>query len=87
MSRYDRVSYSVCQQVVLLTENDWPVRSPDLNPIEHIWDFLGRRLAARTLPPVTILELRSALQDEWEATPQQLIEPSFSACADAVKPA
>ncbi|GFT72055.1 transposable element Tcb2 transposase [Trichonephila clavipes] len=36
---------------------DWPARSLDLNPIEHIWDFLDRRLAARTLPPVTIREL------------------------------
>ncbi|GFU70391.1 transposable element Tcb1 transposase [Trichonephila clavipes] len=51
---------------------DWPARSPDLNPIEHVWDFLGRRLAARTLPPVTIRELRLALQDEWAAMPQQL---------------
>ncbi|GFX94729.1 transposable element Tc3 transposase [Trichonephila clavipes] len=53
---------------------DWPARSPDLNTIEHVWDFLGRRLAARTLPPVTIRELRLALQDEWAAMPQQLID-------------
>ncbi|GFS95700.1 transposable element Tcb2 transposase [Trichonephila clavipes] len=32
-----------------------------------------RHLAARTLPPVTIRELRLALQDEWVAMPQQLI--------------
>ncbi|GFX45650.1 transposable element Tcb2 transposase [Trichonephila clavipes] len=53
---------------------DWPARSPDLNPIEHVWEFLGSRLAARTLPPVTIRELRLALQDEWAAMPQQLID-------------
>ncbi|GFY15847.1 transposable element Tcb2 transposase [Trichonephila clavipes] len=53
---------------------DWPARSPDLNPIENVWYFLGRRLAARTLLPVTIRELRLALQDEWAAMPQQLID-------------
>ncbi|GFX06413.1 transposable element Tcb2 transposase [Trichonephila clavipes] len=53
---------------------DRPARSPDLNPIEHVLDFLGRRLAACTLPPVTIRELRLALQDEWAARPQQLID-------------
>ncbi|GFX89270.1 transposable element Tcb1 transposase [Trichonephila clavipes] len=36
--------------------------------------FLGRRLAAHTFPPVTIRELRLALQDEWAAMPQQLID-------------
>ncbi|GFS93031.1 transposable element Tcb2 transposase [Trichonephila clavipes] len=36
-------------------------------------DIERRRLAARTLPPVTIRELRFALQDEWAAMPQQVI--------------
>ncbi|GFX09626.1 hypothetical protein TNCV_3583281 [Trichonephila clavipes] len=31
-------------------------------------------IEARTLPPVTIRELRLALQDEWAAMPQQLID-------------
>ncbi|GFV83448.1 transposable element Tc3 transposase [Trichonephila clavipes] len=62
---------------------DWPARSPDLNPIEHVWGFfLGRRLAARTLPPVTIRELRLALQDEWAAIPQQLIDTLILRCCE-----
>ncbi|GFX50780.1 transposable element Tcb2 transposase [Trichonephila clavipes] len=69
---------TVAAEQLLESENiermDWPERSPDLNPIEHVWDFLGRRLAARTSPPVTIRELRLALQGEWAAMPQQLID-------------
>ncbi|GFV72037.1 transposable element Tcb2 transposase [Trichonephila clavipes] len=39
---------------------------------EQLLESIG--LAARTLPPVTIRELRLALQDEWAAMPQQLID-------------
>ncbi|GFU26590.1 hypothetical protein TNCV_1837191 [Trichonephila clavipes] len=37
-------------------------------------DIKRRRLVARTLPPVTIRKLRLALQDEWAAMPQHLID-------------
>lgn len=47
----------------------WPSRSPDLNPIEHIWDMLGRRVCQRNIE--TLPELRRALLEEWENIPQE----------------
>ncbi|GFV11947.1 transposable element Tcb1 transposase [Trichonephila clavipes] len=51
----------------------WPACSPDMNPIEHIWDALGRRVAGRQPPPQTLQELERALLEEWDRTPQLLI--------------
>ncbi|GFV54738.1 transposable element Tcb1 transposase [Trichonephila clavipes] len=39
-----------CLQSKDITRMDWPAYSPDLNPIEHVWDMLGRRIAARQPP-------------------------------------
>ncbi|GFV50265.1 transposable element Tc3 transposase [Trichonephila clavipes] len=36
-----------CLQSEDITRMDWPTYSPDLNPIDHVWDMLGRRIAAR----------------------------------------
>ncbi|GFY05168.1 transposable element Tcb1 transposase [Trichonephila clavipes] len=42
-----------CLQSEDITRLDSPAYSPDLNPIEHVWNMLGRRIAARqSLPPI-----------------------------------
>ena len=45
--------------------------SPDLNPIEHIWDMLGRRMHAREPPVQSIRQLEAALPREWQQLSQQ----------------
>ncbi|GFU87494.1 transposable element Tcb2 transposase [Trichonephila clavipes] len=52
---------------------EWPACSPDMNPIEHVWDALGRRVAGRQPHPQTLQELEKALLEEWDRIPQLLI--------------
>jgi transposase len=44
----------------------WPAQSPDLNPIEHLWGYLKRRLAEHKHPPNGIHELWDRVQVDWE---------------------
>ncbi|GFX06328.1 transposable element Tcb2 transposase [Trichonephila clavipes] len=63
-----------CLQSEDITRIDCPAYSPDLNPIEHVWDMLGRRIAARQTPPTCLPELRRTLLDEWCNIPQDQID-------------
>ena len=51
-----------------------PALSPDLSPIEHLSDELGRRIRHRQNPPEPLQELCDALVHEWNNTPQALIQ-------------
>ncbi len=69
---------------------DWPAQSPDLNPIEHLWDELEWRLRARPSRPTSVCDLTNALLEEWSKTPintlQNLVE-SLPRRVEAVTPA
>ncbi|GFV91287.1 transposable element Tcb2 transposase [Trichonephila clavipes] len=52
----------------------WPACSPDLNPIENVWDALGRQVAGRNYPPTNKNTLIRTLTEEWDKLPQQLLD-------------
>jgi transposase len=45
---------------------DFPPYSPDLNPMEHLWADLARRVEKR--PAATMEELQDIVAEEWAAT-------------------
>ncbi|GFU78925.1 transposable element Tcb2 transposase [Trichonephila clavipes] len=52
---------------------DWPAYSSDLNPIEHVWDALGRRIAACLHHPENTQQLKQMLIEEWALLPQEML--------------
>uniref|UniRef100_A0A3Q3KU73 Tc1-like transposase DDE domain-containing protein n=1 Tax=Mastacembelus armatus TaxID=205130 RepID=A0A3Q3KU73_9TELE len=56
-----------------LPQMEWPALSPDLNPIENLWDQLSRRVEGCNPAPQNLNDLRAALQEEWNTMPQQTI--------------
>ena len=42
---------------------EWPPTSPDLNPIENLWDMIDNQL--RTMHPKNLMELKQMIEQIW----------------------
>ncbi|XDV29487.1 hypothetical protein PO909_032606 [Leuciscus waleckii] len=47
----------------------WPAYSPDMSPIEHVWDALDRLIRHRVPGTANIQQLRTAIEEEWTNIP------------------
>ncbi len=43
----------------------WPPQSPDLNPIEHLWDVVEREISIMDVQPTNLQQLHDAIISIW----------------------
>ncbi len=43
----------------------WPPQSPDLNPIEHLWNVVEREICIMDMQPTNLQQLRDAIMSIW----------------------
>ncbi|GFT75072.1 uncharacterized protein TNCV_2244551 [Trichonephila clavipes] len=58
----------------------WPARSPDLSPVEHVWDQLKQQMSSCH----SVLDLELAVQDLWTHLPQDNIRCLINSMLDRV---
>ncbi|GFV84929.1 transposable element Tcb1 transposase [Trichonephila clavipes] len=69
------ISYLDSQQVQLLP---WSAYSPDMSPIEHVWDIVGQRLARDLCPVASTDEFWLRIQIIWNTLPQADLQNLFN---------
>jgi transposase len=63
-----RVAEQYLQQETIVRV-DWPARSPELNPIEHVRNMLQIVLSRRRAQSTTLAELSNAFVEVWNNLP------------------
>jgi hypothetical protein len=63
--------YNIFLQQEAVQTIPWPTISPDMNPIEHVWDSVGRKINQRNPKCQYIDELRTDILQEWQQSPQK----------------
>ena len=63
-------------QSIFPSQLDWPAKSPDLSPIEQVWDYIKKRLEGQNFDSVD--QLFNAIQKEWNEIPNQILHNFYS---------
>jgi transposase len=63
---------------------DWAPSSPDMNIIEHVWDYLDRKVRTRSPLPKNRNEMWAALLEEWTDIEEEYIEKLYQSMPDRV---
>ena len=62
---------------------DWPSMSPDLNPIEHLWGILKRKVDVCKVS--NICQLRNVVMEDWKSIPVATCEALVNSMPRRVK--
>ena len=63
----------------------WPPQSPDLNPIETIWDILLKRVRENNRQLASLTEFREKLKEEWEIFPIEIVQDLYKGLPNRLK--
>ena len=64
---------------------EWPPQSPDLNPIETIWNDLSLAVRKRRDYPKSLNDLRIAIQEEWRQISSARIKRLYETIPDRLR--
>ncbi len=63
----------------------WPPQSPDLNPIEHLWDVVEREIRIMNVQPTNLQQLCDAIMSIWTKSLRNFSNTLLNLCHEELR--
>ncbi len=63
----------------------WPPQSPDLNPIDHLWDVVEREIHIMDVQPSNLQQLRDAIMSIWTKISEECFQHLVESMSRRIK--